>query len=362
MNKVYFLASLIFIFFNSTFYVQSQALKYRISNQISTHIINIASVNIDFESPETIFITSFADKSDNVSSDLYSLDGSGANLVKDKWPYKGYFQITPCGGQIANSHGMSIFAEGSAEFSLPRILSIEAAATTNYWMINYKSAKNSEWTNSEDIKKDFLFEYGINLHPIEWFDYGSYDHYSISYNTHTEEYTDTKIDLENRTTTTTTGVRTVNDVDLNQMGGDAHFMIGFRAGFIKNRFYYASSSGINSVDNPYLVLVYPQTYTNIVSNNTYLGLAYEKLQVNGIFKLKIYADFIIKNNVKSKLEPNFELASVDKNGWRCGIQRGSEFFVLNFEFGSLPAYINSPFYMKFGAGLYFPIPMPRGIN
>lgn len=361
MKKYFKHIVLIYCLLNSHFSVQSQNPQIFASQDFNTNLISCDAI---VNNSQKIIAANFTFNDGSVLSDIHSVGSyeKSTNIKNDKWPYKGYFQIVPCGGQIANNNGMSIFAEGSAEFSLPRILSIEAAATTNYWMINYNSAKNSEWTNSEDIKKDFLFEYGINLHPIEWFDYGSYNHYSISYNTHTEEYTDTKIDLENRTTTTTTGVRTINDVDLNKMGGDAHFMIGFRAGFIKNRFYCAAYNGIYSPDNPYLLLVNSHTYTNIISNSMYLGLAYEKLQVNGIYKLKIYADYIIKNSVKSKLEPNFELASVDKNGWRCGIQRGSEFFTLNFEFGSLPAYINSPFYMKFGAGLYFPIPMPRGIN
>jgi hypothetical protein len=254
------------------------------------------------------------------------------------WPYKGYIGFNPIYLSMGIQQTLILGGGVDGEFSLPRVLSIRASASRNYYEVDRHVWREVPWNNADKVKKGFMYDVGVSFHPIEWTDGGRY-----GYSRPTGGYKNEKVTVREYYTptqyTSHTYTRSV-PVTARYFSSDVfRKMICFRGGLLKYR--YAQENGNPRYPSDFYVW---DTYINA----KYLGLSYYKVGLGEGYRVQYYADLVFKDKdgVEAPLRPERADSSITQTGFRAGFTKASGFGGGNYELGFVPGINKLQFYLK----------------
>lgn len=257
---------------------------------------------------------------------------------KPIWPYKGYIGFNPIYLSMGIQQPLILGGGVDGEFSLPRILSIRASFSRNYYEVDRHVWREVPWDNAEKVKKGYMYDVGVSFHPIEWTDGGKY-----GYSRPTGEYKNEKVTVREYYSptqyTTSTYTRSV-PVTARYFSSDVfRKMICFRGGLLKYR--YAQENKNTRFPSDFYVW---DTYINA----KYLGLSYYKVGLGEGYRVQYYADLVFKDkdSVETPLRPERADSSIAQTGFRAGFTKASGFGGGNYEIGLVPGINKLQFYFK----------------
>lgn len=239
------------------------------------------------------------------------------------WSYKGFFGITPLYAANMNPATLALGFGTEGEFALPRILSLRAGYFRNYFELD------------KTAKKGYIFDYGLNFHPIEWISDGTFSNYEgsqSSYTKHDEGKQSEHIHEKTRAMYSYFSDKCIKRINL-------------RAGMLDYRFNWEDT---RNFDMDY-----------VQSKGTYLGLSFYKISLDCGARREIGADVVFQKSV----EVPMQMSGIDtcsmRTGFRAYYNRFGDVGGGTFELGLLPG-INRDFYYYLKVTLSFRAPFIRG--